>query len=66
MFSPEFMSYIIKYQGKEYLPDETWFKLNKMIHDIPYQNNLVHGDMHLKNVLIRPMKNFMKSKLIVY
>ena len=22
MFSPEFMSYLIKYQGKEYLPDK--------------------------------------------
>ena len=29
MFSPEFMSYLIKYQGKEYLPVENEFEKKK-------------------------------------
>ena len=29
MFSPELMSYLIKYQGKEYLPVENEFKKEK-------------------------------------
>ena len=29
MFSPEFMSYLIKYQGKEYLPVENEFEKQK-------------------------------------
>ncbi len=35
---------------QDYLPPETGGKLIRMIQDIPYDNHMIHGDYHLKNL----------------
>ncbi|MBE5958025.1 MAG: STAS domain-containing protein [Lachnospiraceae bacterium] len=35
---------------EEYLPKEAYIKLNKLIEDVPYDNHMLHGDFHTKNV----------------
>jgi uncharacterized protein (TIGR02172 family) len=33
-----------------YIPKEAFIKLNKLIEDVPYDNHIIHGDYHTKNV----------------
>ena len=35
---------------KDYLPDETGSKLLQLVEDVPYNNHMIHGDYHTKNV----------------
>lgn len=35
---------------KDYLPDEAGKKLVSMVHAVPYDNHMIHGDYHTKNV----------------
>ena len=35
---------------KDYLPDETGIKLLQLVEDVPYNNHMIHGDYHTKNV----------------
>ena len=38
---------------KEYLPEETYTKLCKLIEDVPDVHHMLHGDYHLKNVMLQ-------------
>ena len=35
---------------KDYLPEETYTKLHKLIEDVPESNHMLHGDYHTSNV----------------
>ena len=35
---------------KDYLPDEMGSKLLQLVEDVPYNNHMIHGDYHTKNV----------------
>ena len=36
-----------------HLPQETWKKLRRMVEEVPPDNHLVHGDYHIKNVMVQ-------------
>ena len=36
-----------------YLPAETWEKLLSMVEAVPVQHNMLHGDYHVKNVMLQ-------------
>lgn len=38
---------------KDYLPQETYDKLYKLIDDVPKDLHMLHGDYHLKNVMLQ-------------
>ena len=38
---------------KEHLPEEEWAKLDKMMRDIPDTLHMLHGDYHIKNVMMQ-------------
>ena len=38
---------------KEYLPEETWNKLHKLVEDVPKDMHILHGDYHIKNVMLQ-------------
>ena len=38
---------------KDHLPLDEWKKLNKMMNDIPETHHMLHGDYHLKNVMMQ-------------
>ncbi|MBR2791488.1 MAG: phosphotransferase [Erysipelotrichaceae bacterium] len=38
---------------KDHLPEDEWKKLNKMMNDIPETHHMLHGDYHLKNVMMQ-------------
>ncbi|MBQ2642292.1 MAG: phosphotransferase [Eubacterium sp.] len=38
---------------EEYLPTETYEKLLKMVEDVEESTNLMHGDFHLKNIMMQ-------------
>lgn len=38
---------------KEYLPEDTWNKLHNLVSVLPECNTMLHGDYHIKNVMIQ-------------
>ena len=38
---------------KEYLPEDTWNKLYNLVSVLPECNTMLHGDYHIKNVMIQ-------------
>lgn len=38
---------------KDHLPEEEYEKLNKMVNDIPREHHMLHGDYHIKNVMMQ-------------
>lgn len=38
---------------KGYLPDEQYGKLHRMVEEIPDDNHMIHGDYHVKNVMLQ-------------
>lgn len=38
---------------KEFLPEDKWQKLNKLVQDVPENNHVIHGDYHIKNVMLQ-------------
>ena len=38
---------------KDYLPEDKWAKLHKLIEDVPYDMHMMHGDYHIKNVMLQ-------------
>ena len=37
---------------KDYLPEETGSRLVKLVEDVPYNDHMIHGDYHTKNVVL--------------
>ena len=35
---------------KDYLPEESWQKLNRLIQEVPEDDHMIHGDYHIKNL----------------
>ena len=35
---------------KDYLPEDTYNKLHKLVDDVPHQDTMIHGDYHTNNV----------------
>ncbi len=38
---------------KDHLPADEYEKLNRMMNDIPRENHMLHGDFHIKNVMLQ-------------
>ncbi|MBQ6372621.1 MAG: anti-sigma factor antagonist [Oscillospiraceae bacterium] len=38
---------------KDYLPEEAWNKLHELIDAVPEDDHMLHGDYHLKNVMLQ-------------
>ena len=38
---------------KEYLPEDKWNKLHKLVEDVPEDMHMMHGDYHVKNVMLQ-------------
>ena len=38
---------------KEYLPEDKWDKLHKLVEDVPEDMHMMHGDYHVKNVMLQ-------------
>ncbi|MBP3759513.1 MAG: anti-sigma factor antagonist [Firmicutes bacterium] len=38
---------------KDYLPEDKWAKLHKLVADVPYDMHMMHGDYHIKNVMLQ-------------
>ena len=38
---------------KDYLPEDKYNKLKKMVEDVPDTNTMIHGDYHMKNLMIQ-------------
>ncbi len=38
---------------KDYLPEDTWKKLHDLIDAVPEDDHMLHGDYHLKNVMLQ-------------
>lgn len=38
---------------KEYLPEDTWNKLHALVTALPECNTMLHGDYHIKNVMVQ-------------
>lgn len=38
---------------KDYLPEDKWTKLHKLVADVPYDMHMMHGDYHIKNVMLQ-------------
>lgn len=38
---------------KDYIPADTYEKLDKMIREVPDDDHLLHGDFHIKNVMLQ-------------
>ena len=38
---------------KEYLPEDKWAKLHKLVADVPEDMHMMHGDYHIKNVMLQ-------------
>ncbi|MBQ7445075.1 MAG: anti-sigma factor antagonist [Clostridia bacterium] len=38
---------------KDYLPEDTYNKLSKLINDVPDDLHMMHGDYHIKNVMLQ-------------
>ncbi len=38
---------------KEYLPEDTWNKLHALVTALPECNTMLHGDYHVKNVMVQ-------------
>ncbi len=38
---------------KEYLPEDQFKKLHALVSDIPENNHMLHGDFHLKNIMLQ-------------
>ena len=38
---------------KDYLPEDKWAKLHKLVDDVPYDMHMMHGDYHIKNVMLQ-------------
>ena len=38
---------------KDYLPEDAWKKLHELIDAVPQDNHMLHGDYHLKNVMLQ-------------
>ena len=38
---------------KDYLPEDKWAKLYKLIGDVPEDMHMMHGDYHIKNVMLQ-------------
>ena len=52
---PSLKDYLIECANfdKDYLPNDLGEKLIKMINDIPEDKHLIHGDYHVKNVMVQ-------------
>ena len=38
---------------KDYLPEDKWVKLHKLVADVPEDMHMMHGDYHIKNVMLQ-------------
>ncbi len=38
---------------KDYLPEDKWAKLHKLVEDVPEDMHMMHGDYHIKNVMLQ-------------
>ncbi len=38
---------------KDYLPEDKWAKLHKLVADVPEDMHMMHGDYHIKNVMLQ-------------
>ena len=38
---------------KDYLPQDRWEKLHKLVADVPEDMHMMHGDYHIKNVMLQ-------------
>ncbi len=38
---------------KDYLPEDKWAKLHKLVNDVPDDMHMLHGDYHIKNVMLQ-------------
>ena len=38
---------------KDYLPEDKWAKLHKLVEDVPEDMHMMHGDYHVKNVMLQ-------------
>ena len=38
---------------KDYLPEEKWQKLHNLVADVPEDMHMMHGDYHIKNVMLQ-------------
>ena len=38
---------------KDYLPEDKWAKLHKLVENVPYDMHMLHGDYHIKNVMLQ-------------
>lgn len=38
---------------KDYLPEDKWTKLHQLIADVPEDMHMMHGDYHIKNVMLQ-------------
>ncbi len=38
---------------KDYLPEDVYKKLYKLVDDVPYDLHMMHGDYHIKNVMLQ-------------
>ena len=44
---------------KDYLPAEQYEKLHKLVADVPEDNHMMHGDYHIKNVMLQDGENLL-------
>ena len=38
---------------RDYLPEDTWSKLYRLVTELPRCNTMLHGDYHIKNVMVQ-------------
>ncbi len=38
---------------KDYLPEDKWAKLHQLVEDVPEDMHMMHGDYHVKNVMLQ-------------
>ena len=52
---PDMRAVAINWVGflKDYLPGDVFAKLDKLVKDVPEDNHMMHGDYHIKNVMLQ-------------
>ncbi len=52
---PDYKAYVLEWADylKDYIPTEKWQKLHNLIAAVPDSNCMIHGDYHLKNVMLQ-------------
>lgn len=52
---PDMRAVAINWVGflKDYLPEDVFAKLDKLVKDVPEDNHMMHGDYHIKNVMLQ-------------